>query len=110
MWSGRSPTEDYYSVLCHELTHWTGSKARLDRLMKARFGDACYAMEELVAELGAAFLCADLGITHTPRPDHATYIAHWLQVLKSDKKAVFTAAAKASEAVHYLAKFSGEGA
>lgn len=103
-------TEDYYSVLCHELTHWTGAKARLDRLMKARFGDACYAMEELVAELGAAFLCADLGITHTPRPDHATYIAHWLQVLKSDKKAVFTAAAKASEAVHYLAKFSGEGA
>ena len=97
---------DYYSVLAHELTHWSGAEKRLNRLLKGRFGDASYAMEELVAELGAAFLCADLGISHTPRPDHATYIANWLQVLKSDKKAVFTAAAKASEAVQYLSAFS----
>lgn len=102
-------TEDYYSVLAHELTHWSGADKRLNRMLKGRFGDQAYAMEELVAELGAAFLCADLGISHTPRPDHAAYIANWLQVLKSDKKAVFTAAAKASEAVHYLASFS-EGA
>lgn len=105
-----SRTEDYYSVLGHELTHWSGADKRLNRLMKARFGDAAYAMEELVAELGAAFLCADLGITHTPRADHAAYIANWLQVLKSDKKAIFTAAAKASEAVQYLAGFSPEAA
>lgn len=100
-------TEDYYSVLAHELTHWSGAETRLNRLLNDRFGDASYAMEELVAELGAAFLCADLGISHTPRPDHAAYIANWLQVLKSDKKAVFTAAAKASEAVQYLSAFSG---
>ena len=71
-------TEDYYSVLAHELTHWSGAEKRLNRLMRARFGDEAYAMEELVAELGAAFLCADLAITHTPRADHAGYIAHWL--------------------------------
>jgi antirestriction protein ArdC len=59
-------------------------------------------MEELVAELGAAFLCADLGIANTPRPDHAAYISHWLTVLKADKKAIFTAASKASQAVDYL--------
>lgn len=59
-----------------------------------------------MAELGAAFLCADLGITHTPRADHASYIAHWLKVLKDDKRAIFTAAAKASEAVAYLQDFA----
>ncbi len=59
-------------------------------------------MEELVAELGAAFLCGDLGITPEPRADHAQYIAHWLKVLKDDKKAVFTAASKASEAANWL--------
>jgi len=101
-----SRTEDYYSVLGHELTHWAGAEKRLNRLMRARFGDEAYAMEELVAELGAAFLCADLGITHTPRADHASYIAHWLKVLKDDKRAIFTAAAKASEAVAYLQDFA----
>jgi antirestriction protein ArdC len=59
-------------------------------------------MEELVAELGAAFLCAELGITVEPRPDHAQYLAHWLKVLKADKRAVFTAASKAAEAVSFL--------
>ena len=77
-------------------------KARLDRNMTGRFGSQSYAMEELVAELGAAFLCADLGITPEPRADHAAYIKNWLKVLKSDKKAVFTAASKASEAVNWL--------
>lgn len=97
-----SATECLYSTLLHELTHWTGVKTRCDREFGKRFGDDAYAMEELVAELGAAFLCADLGIANTPRPDHAAYISHWLTVLKADKKAIFTAASKASQAVDYL--------
>jgi antirestriction protein ArdC len=74
---------------------------------KLRFGDDAYAMKELVAELGAAFLCADLGITDEPRADHAQYLDSWLQVLKADKKAIFTAASKASEAVAFLATLQG---
>ncbi|MCA3646633.1 MAG: peptidase [Methylobacterium sp.] len=97
-----SPTECLYSTLLHELTHWTGIKPRCVREFGKRFGDDAYAMEELVAELGAAFLCADLGIANTPRPDHAAYISHWLTVLKADKKAIFTAASKATQAVDYL--------
>lgn len=100
----RSATEGYYSVLLHELTHWTGHPSRVNRDLNNRFGDASYAMEELVAELGAAFLCADLQITLEPRPDHAAYISRWLEVLKHDKRAIFTAASKASEAVDYLNK------
>lgn len=97
-----SPTETYYSVLLHELTHWTGSEKRLARIMCNRFGDEGYAMEELVAELGAAFLCADLGITNEPRSDHARYIAGWLTVLQRDRKALFTAASWAKSAAEYL--------
>lgn len=69
-------TESYYAVLFHELTHWTGHQSRLDRQLANRFGDAAYAMEELVAELGASFLCADNAIANEPRPDHACYIAN----------------------------------
>lgn len=97
-----SATETWYSTLLHELTHWSGAKHRLDRDLANRFGDRAYAMEELVAELGAAFLCAELGITNEPRPDHAQYLGFWLDVLKSDSRAVFTAAAKAQSAVDYL--------
>ena len=86
----------------HELAHWTGAPARLDRDLKHRFGSQAYAMEELVAELTAAFLCAELGITPETRPDHAQYIANWLQVLKSDKRAIFNAASKAQAAANYL--------
>jgi antirestriction protein ArdC len=99
-----SPTESYYAVLLHELTHWTGHKRRLDRDLTGRFGDESYAMEELVAELGAAFLCADLGISNGPRDDHAAYVANWLKVLKNDKKAIFTAASKAGQAADYLSR------
>jgi len=95
-------TESYYATLFHELTHWSGHKGRCDRDLTGRFGDASYAMEELVAELGAAFLCAELGISSQPREDHAGYIAHWLEVMREDAAAVFTAAAKASEAARYL--------
>lgn len=96
-------TESYYATLLHELTHWTAHKSRLDRDLSGRFGDQAYAMEELVAELGAAFLCADVGVANSPRPDHAAYIANWLEVLKRDKKAIFTAASRASQAADYLA-------
>lgn len=89
-------TEGYYGTLLHELVHWTGIERRCDRQFGKRFGDDAYAVEELVAELGAAFLCADLGITPEPRPDHAAYIEHWLKVLKADNRAAFTAASKAA--------------
>lgn len=102
-------TADWYSVLTHELGHWSGASKRLDRQFGKRFGDDAYAMEELVAELTSAFTCAELGITIQPRPDHAHYIGHWMRVMKADTRAVFTAAAKASEAARYLATFS-EGA
>ena len=95
--------EGYYATLAHEMTHWTRHPTRLDRDMGRKvWGDAGYAMEELVAEMGAAFLCADLGITAETRDDHASYIASWLEVLKGDKKAIFTAASKASAAAEYL--------
>jgi antirestriction protein ArdC len=97
-----SATESYYATLLHELTHWTGHDRRCDRQFGKRFGDDAYALEELVAELGAAFLCADLGVTLTPRPDHAAYIDNWLKVLKADKKAIFTAASQAAKATDYL--------
>ena len=93
--------------MLYELTHWTGAETRLDRTFGERFGDDAYAMEELVAELGAAFLCADLAITPEPRADHAAYIDHWLRVMKGDKKAIFTAASAAAKASDYLAGLGG---
>lgn len=97
-----SRTEGYYATLLHELIHWTGPAHRLDRDMGKRFGDRAYAAEELVAEIGAAFLCAELGITAEVRPDHASYLANWLQLLKDDDRAIFSAAARASEAAIWL--------
>jgi len=94
----------YYSVLSHETTHWSGAKHRLNRDMEHRFGTEGYAMEELVAELGAAFLCSELGLPSDPRADHAPYISSWLKALKNDKRAIFTAAAKAQEAVDWMNK------
>lgn len=94
--------EGYYSTLAHELTHWTGAKARLDREFGKRFGTAAYAFEELIAELGAAFSMARLGIASEPREDHASYLASWLKVLKADKRAIFTAASKAQAACDHL--------
>lgn len=94
--------EAYYGTLSHELTHWTGHEKRLARTFGKRFGDQAYAFEELVAELGAAFACARLGITAETREDHASYLASWLKVLKADKKAIFTAASKAQAACDHL--------
>ncbi len=94
--------ESYYAVLLHELTHWTSPEARCNRDLSKRFDKCEVAAEELVAEIGAAMLCAELGITQDTRPDHAAYVANWLQLLKDDARAIFTAAAKASQAVAFL--------
>ncbi len=102
-----SPADAYYSTLLHELKHYSGHETRCNRQPGRRFGDDAYAMEELIAELGAAFLCADLRITDEARADHAQYLDHWLKVMKSDNKAIFTAASKASEAVTFLAALQG---
>lgn len=100
-----TPTEAFYSTVFHELTHWTGHLSRLDRDLSGRFGDQAYAMEELVAELGAAFLCADLGVSNVPRQDHAQYINTWYSLLCSDRRAIFFAASKATTAAEYLLGF-----
>jgi antirestriction protein ArdC len=101
-----SATEGWYSTLLHELTHWSGASHRMDRMFGKRFGDDAYAMEEMVAELGAAFLCGDLGITAEPRPDHAAYIDNWLRIMKTDRKAIFTAASAANKAAEFLANLA----
>lgn len=93
----------YAATKAHELVHWTGHCSRLARDFGAqRFGDEGYAIEELVAELGAAFLCADLGVADEPRADHAAYLASWLRALKNDKRLIFSAAAHAQRAADFL--------
>jgi antirestriction protein ArdC len=95
--------ESYYATLAHECTHWTRHEKRLNREFgRKRFGDEGYAMEELVAELGSAFLCADLELTPELRDDHASYLASWLKVLKNDPRAIFTAASHAQRAADFL--------
>ena len=96
-----TPT-DYYSTRAHESGHWTAKADRCNRELGKRFGDNAYSVEELVAELTAAFVCAHLGLSTEPRPDHAQYIGSWLKVLKADKRAIFTAASKAQQAADYL--------
>ncbi len=99
--------ESYYATLAHEATHWTRHESRLERdFGRKKWGDEGYAMEELVAELGAAFLCADLGVASEERDDHASYIASWLKVLKDDKRAIVTAASHAQRAADFLSAFS----
>ncbi|MGH1589598.1 ArdC family protein [Methylobacterium phyllosphaerae] len=95
--------EGYGAVLAHELIHWTGAPHRLHRDLTGRFGNHAYAAEELVAELGAAFVLADLGLARSPYPDHAAYVAHWLLLLRADPRALTTAASHASRATTYLA-------
>jgi antirestriction protein ArdC len=94
--------ENYYATLLHEAVHWTSPPYRCNRELGRRFGEQAYAREELVAELGAAFLCADLGITPQPRADHAAYITSWLAVLRNDKRAIVSAASLAQKAVDWL--------
>jgi antirestriction protein ArdC len=95
--------ESYYATRAHETTHWTRHKSRLDRdFGRKRHGDEGYAIEELVAELGSAFLSADLDLTPEVRDDHAAYIASWIKVLKDDKRAIFSAASHAQRAADFL--------
>ena len=92
---------NYYATILHELVHWSGADHRLARdLSKGRFGNPAYAFEELVAELGASFLCQDHGIDGDLR--HAGYIGNWLQALRNDKTAIFKAAALAQKAADYI--------
>ena len=90
----------YYATLLHEMAHWSGAANRLNRDLSGRFGNEAYAAEELIAELSAAFLCAEYQIQGELR--HAGYIASWLRVLKNDNKAVFKAAALAQKAADYI--------
>jgi antirestriction protein ArdC len=92
----------FYSTLAHECVHWTGHKSRLDRQLGGRFGSNAYAAEELIAELGAAFLCGGFGFHAETREDHAGYLAHWIDVMRADSRAIFTAAAAAQKAADYL--------
>ena len=94
--------DHYYATLAHELSHWTGHGSRLARDLKNRFGSEAYAAEELVAELSAAILGAERGLPVAHLDSHASYIAHWLELLKSDDRAILTAAAKAEEASAFL--------
>jgi antirestriction protein ArdC len=98
----------YYSTLAHEHTHWTATVARCNRQLGKRFGDNAYAAEELIAELGAAFTCAHLGLSTEPRADHAAYIATWFRVLKADSRAIFTAASKAQQACDWMIQRAGD--
>ena len=102
----------YYGTVTHEMCHWTGHQARLDRLTKnARFGDRQYAVEELVAEIGGAFLCTEVGVPQSDDLSNQTaYLASWLAVLERDATAIFTAAGQASRAVDYILSFSRHGA
>ena len=95
----------YYSTALHELCHWTGATTRLGRKLGRRFGESAYAMEELIAEMGSAFLSAHCRLDG--RLQHASYIASWLEVLQRDKRAVFVAAAQAQKAADYLLEHAG---
>lgn len=98
------PTAAWCNTLLHELIHWSGAAHRLDRSVGT--GQlTSYAFEELVAEIGSAFLMAELGIPNMPVEGYAGYVAHWLQALKSDKRFIFKAAAEAGKAADYLLAF-----
>jgi antirestriction protein ArdC len=100
--------KEYYSTALHELLHWSGHDSRLARLNKnARFGSEAYSVEELVAEIGSSFLCAEIGVPQSDDlTNQAAYLASWLRVLQADPTAIFTAGSQASAAVDYILRFS----
>jgi len=98
------------AAVAHEHTHWTSNAGRCDRQLGKRFGDSAYAAEELIAELGAAFTCAHLGLSTEPRADHAAYISSWLKVLNADKRAIFIAVSKTQQATDWLIGHAGTAA
>lgn len=99
----------YLATMAHEVVHWTGAPHRLDRDGGKKFGDAGYAFEELVAEIGAAFVCARLGIAGEHIDSHAAYVGGWLKALKNDKRAIFRAASLAQAAADMALANAGEG-
>lgn len=101
--------DHYYATLAHELSHWTGHASRLGRDLSGRFGTAGYAAEELVAELSSAILGAELGLPVAHLDSHASYIDHWLELLKDDDRAILTAAARADEASSLLLRLGRPG-
>lgn len=94
--------ENFYATVLHELAHWTGHHSRLNRQFGKRFGDDAYALEELVAELGAAFTVGQLGMVESTIEAHADYVQSWVRVLKNDKHAIFTAAGQAAKAADFI--------
>lgn len=99
--------DHFYTTMAHEHAHWTGHASRLNRDLHGRFGSDAYAAEELIAELSAAFWGAQMGLAPAIRQDHAAYLKSWLSVLKSDHKAIVTAASKAQAAVDHLNTAAG---
>ncbi len=101
----------YYGTLAHEACHWTGNESRLNRLKKnARFGNAAYSFEELVAEIGGCFLLAGIGVPQSDDlSNHNAYLGHWLSILQADPTAIFSAASQASAAVDYILGFNRQG-
>jgi antirestriction protein ArdC len=93
---------NYYATALHELAHWTGIESRLNRTFGRCFGDDAYAMEELVAELSAAFSMGSLGLVNGTIENHASYVDGWLKCLKADKSAIFTAASQAAKASDFI--------
>jgi antirestriction protein ArdC len=104
-WDDFHTPENGYATLAHELGHWTGHSTRLAREYGKRFGDHAYAAEELVAELSAAFTCATVGIDTVARTDHASYLAHWCQMLRETPAILWSVASKAQAASDLLASF-----
>jgi antirestriction protein ArdC len=102
MFEAFTGAEEYYSTAFHELTHWTGAEHRLNRTFGKRFGDATYSAEELVAELGSAFLCAEFGFDNSTLDNSAAYIEHWRRFLTEHERAFVEAAGKASRAVDFM--------
>lgn len=95
----------YFATYVHELAHWTGHRDRLARDLSGRFGSDAYAMEELIAELSAAFTCATLNVPTASRTDHAAYLGHWVRVLKAEPKVLWTVASHAQKATAFLEAF-----
>lgn len=93
--------DEYYNMLFHEIVHWTGVEGRMNRIMGKEFGDSDYSHEELVAQIGAAFLMAHFGLRTVTNND-ASYIQGWLKVLKGDKNMLFSAASQAQKAVDFI--------
>ncbi|HEX5213278.1 MAG TPA: zincin-like metallopeptidase domain-containing protein [Pseudolabrys sp.] len=100
-------TGGFLATMSHELVHWTGAKKRLDREFGTRFGDKAYAFEELVAEIGAAFICARLGVAGEHFENHAAYVSSWLEIMKGDKRAIFSAASLAQAAADFVLADAG---